>query len=198
MPRYFRYFPTTKYDVANSSFSKSELVRNITLKTRIIDQIAVDDPYLFFSYTVAEGERPETIADFYYGSVDFVWLVLMSNNIVDPYNQWPRDFEDFNAYIRKKFASQAGSVDPIEWAQNTTIDTNIVHYKNIATPTVTISADTYTRAQTFNPEFVPAEWTAVRHYEFELEQNEQYRNIQLLNESYAAAAENNLRNLLNE
>jgi len=207
MSRYFEFFPKTNYAFANSSFSVEKVISNISLKTKVIDEIGADDPYLFLPYTVKEGERPEDIADFYYDSTDYVWLVLMSNNIVDPYTQWPKSHEDFIAYFRKKYASRSlpAGTDPIEWGQNTTRTDNIVHYKknildlegNII-DTHFISPDSYTLSSTFNSgDFVGGDWTAVRYYDYEDEENESKRNILLVNDEYKLIAENNLKRLLN-
>ena len=35
----------------------------------------------YYPYQVQEGERPDTLAHMYYGSVDFMWLILYANNL---------------------------------------------------------------------------------------------------------------------
>lgn len=197
MSKYFTFFPTTKYKVANSSFSIEKVVKNITLKTDIIEGLSQDDPYLYLKYTVKEGERAEDVSEFYYGSTKYVWLVYMSNDIIDPYSQWPKEFDQFQKYLNKKYASQAGSTEAVYWTQNTGITENIIHYKNNVDEVTLISPDSYTLAQTFNDDFVAGEWSAVRYYEYELDLNEQQRNINLINDRYVDIAENNLKGLLN-
>ena len=63
--------------------------------------------------------------------------------------------------------------------------------------TMLISPDSYIRAQTFNGDFVAGDWTAVRRFDYEMEENEKLRNILLVNTSYAPIVLENLRSLLN-
>ncbi len=199
MSKYFRYYPQTQYAFANSSFTIEKSVKNISLKTVLKDGLSQDDPYAFLRYTVTEDEKAEDIADFYYDDPAMSWLVYFANDIVDPYTQWPKTYENFTEYFRKKYASQAlpTGTDAIVWGQDTTRTDNIVHWKKTDDETMLISPDSYIRAQTFNSDFVAGEWTAVRRFDYEMEENDELRNIILVNTSYAQTVLENLRSLLN-
>ena len=200
MSKYFRYYPQTQYAFANGSFTIEKSVKNISLKTSLINNLSQNDPYSFLRYTIREDEKAEDIADFYYDDPAMSWLVYFANDIVDPYTQWPKTYENFTEYFRKKYASQAlpTGTDAIVWGQNTTRTDNIVHWKNTDDETMLISPDSYIRAQTFNGDFVAGDWTAVRRFDYEMEENEELRNIILVNTSYASTVLENLRSLLNE
>ena len=199
MSKYFRYYPQTQYAFANGSFTIEKSVKNISLKTVLMDNLSQDDPYIFLRYTISEDEKAEDIADFYYDDPAMSWLVYFANDIVDPYTQWPKTYENFTEYFRKKYASQAlpTGTDAIVWGQDTTRTDNIVHWKNTDDETMLISPDSYIRAQTFNGDFVAGDWTAVRRFDYEMEENENMRNILLVNTSYAPIVLENLRSLLN-
>ena len=199
MSKYFRYYPQTQYAFANGSFTIEKSVKNISLKTVLKDGLSQDDPYIFLRYTISEDEKAEDIADFYYDDPAMSWLVYFANDIVDPYTQWPKTYENFTEYFRKKYASQAlpTGTDAIVWGQDTTRTDNIVHWKNTDDETMLISPDSYIRAQTFNGDFVAGDWTAVRRFDYEMEENEKLRNILLVNTSYAPIVLENLRSLLN-
>lgn len=199
MSKYFRYYPQTQYAFANSSFTIEKSVKNISLKTVLKDGLSQDDPYAFLRYTIVENEKAEDIADFYYDDPAMSWLVYFANDIVDPYTQWPKTYENFTEYFRKKYASQAlpTGTDAIVWGQDTTRTDNIVHWKKTDDETMLISPDSYIRAQTFNSDFVAGEWTAVRRFDYEMEENDELRNIILVNTSYAQTVLENLRSLLN-
>ena len=199
MSKYFRYYPQTQYAFANGSFTIEKSVKNISLKTVLMDNLSQDDPYSFLRYTIIENEKAEDIADFYYDDPAMSWLVYFANDIVDPYTQWPKTYENFTEYFRKKYASQAlpTGTDAIVWGQNATRTDNIVHWKNTDDETMLISPDSYIRAQTFNGDFVAGDWTAVRRFDYEMEENEKLRNILLVNTSYAPIVLENLRSLLN-
>ena len=199
MSKYFRYYPQTQYAFANGSFTIEKSVKNISLKTTLMDKLSQDDPYAFLRYTISEDEKAEDVADFYYDDPAMSWLVYFANDIVDPYTQWPKTYENFTEYFRKKYASQAlpTGTDAIVWGQDTTRTDNIVHWKKTDDETILISPDSYIRAQTFNGDFVAGDWTAVRRFDYEMEENEELRNIILVNTSYAPTVLENLRSLLN-
>ncbi len=45
----------------------------------------------FESYFIREGERPEMLAHKMFGDAELDWVILLTNNIVDPYTDWPLD-----------------------------------------------------------------------------------------------------------
>jgi len=118
--KYFENFPIVEYD--------GQQIRDITRRNTFIKNLSTN-PLAFLPYTVEEGERPEDIAQFYYGSTDYVWLVYLSNNIVDPYHQWPKATEDFNNYLIDKYRDTSGKEgnDILDWTREES-DENIVYY----------------------------------------------------------------------
>jgi len=120
MTKYFENFPTVEY--------QGRIVKDITRRNNFLRSVT-NNPYLFLPYTVSEGERPEDVARFYYGSVDYVWLVYLANNIVDPYHSWPMDEFTFNNYIIAKYEEESGLTgdDVVAWTQSDN-DENIIYY----------------------------------------------------------------------
>ena len=119
--KYFEKFPIIEYE--------GRRVRDISRRTNFVRAIS-NNPYLYYPYTVGEGERAEDIAQFYYGSVDYVWLVYMANNIIDPYHEWPMDPQTFNDYLVEKYTEESGEVgeDVIDWTRDPNNDDNIIFY----------------------------------------------------------------------
>jgi hypothetical protein len=121
MSRYFSRFPFIEYEGKN--------VRNITRRSKVIEDLR-KDPYVFLPYTIKEGERPEDIAYYYYGTVDDTWLILLANNIFDPYTEWAMNDDDFDQYFINKYSSLSGETgsNVIQWGLDETRDDNIVYY----------------------------------------------------------------------
>ena len=121
MTKYFKPFPTIEY--------QGRRVRDITRRSSFMTAIQ-NNPFLYYPYTVQEGERAEDIAQFYYGSVDYIWLVYMANNIIDPYHEWPLDPRTFNAYLVDKYQDQSGEIgeNVLDWISDETNDDNILYY----------------------------------------------------------------------
>lgn len=124
MAKYFDYFPKIEYD--------GQRVVDITRRNSFT-QMAASNPSLYLPFTVKEGERPEDIADYYYGSVDYTWLVYMSNNIIDPYHQWPMAEADFNNYLIEKYGEESGRVgeEVVEWTREDNGDNIIYYYREV-------------------------------------------------------------------
>ena len=121
MSTYFSNFPTIRYD--------DILVRDITKRNNFITD-NLSDPLIFLPYTVKEGDKPEDVAHLYYGSMDYTWIVLLANNINDPYLEWYLPDDDFNQYLIQKYTEQSGKTgyEVIDWLRNETIEDNILYY----------------------------------------------------------------------
>lgn len=180
---YFNNIPSIEY---GSKVARNLLARPI-IKTKILA-----NPTLIYDYTIQDGQRPDQIADAYYGNVNFVWLVFLVNNIVDPYYDWPLTSNQFKEFITDKYGS-------VEDSKNTTSTTNIVHYKHNTKGTI-ISKDsydsgTYTWSKLYGQ---TGNYTAVRQYEYELELNEAKRDIKLIDRRVANKAFDVLREAMIE
>lgn len=121
MTKYFENFPIIEY--------QGRKVRDITRRNFFAKSVS-NNPYLFLPYTVKEGERAEDVAQFYYGSVDYLWLVYMANGIIDPYHQWPMDERTFNSYLIEKYAERSGQIGEavVDWIRDESNDENILYY----------------------------------------------------------------------
>jgi hypothetical protein len=121
MASYFQNFPVIEY--------QGKQVRDITRRNQFLKSISTN-PMLFLPYTVSDDERAEDVALFYYGSVDYVWLVYLANNIVDPYHEWPMDELTFNNYLIEKYSEQSGLTgqDVVDWVKDQNSEENILYY----------------------------------------------------------------------
>lgn len=121
---YFSSFPTANFN----GTELLDLTRRFDL-TKVADQ----SPLTYMNYSVQEGETPEDIAFYYYDDPSYAWLVLLSNNIIDPYTDWPKSSSEFEEYIKSEYASESGTTGDavIEWSKNTSLSGNIVHYQNL-------------------------------------------------------------------
>jgi len=158
---YFKNFPVVQYD--------KNALRNIILKAKIgKDLIQSYDSY--YPYTIKAGETPTSLAYDYYGSVEYVWLIFLVNDMVDPYYDFPMDDDIFNQYIKKKYGSVAAATN---LAESSYYRNNNYSYYMTKTTYDNISAAERTG------------WLAVSNYDYELFENEEKRKIKLLDRSIA-------------
>ena len=103
---YFDRFPLMAYDVAGNENYK--LLPNILKRVKLRSGLR-SGSYLFDSYDVQDGERPEDIAFKLYGDAELHWIVLMTNNVTDRYYQWPLTQPQFQEHLTDKYG--AGNED---------------------------------------------------------------------------------------
>ena len=103
--QYFSYVPNFEYinrlkeDKYINAYSE---VKNLFKRAKISDDIFQDITF-FERYAVRDGQRPDIIAYEYYKDANLDWLILLSNNVINPINEWPLEQEAFNKYLDRKY-----------------------------------------------------------------------------------------------
>lgn len=100
MSSYFSYFPSLLY--ANTA------AVNIIAKVQF-DASVLKRSVSFYPYTIINGQRADSIAEQYYGDPSYDWLIYLSNNIIDPINEWPKSENEFNDFLTLKYGSVANT-----------------------------------------------------------------------------------------
>tara|TARA_B100001113_G_C21114992_1_gene624960 strand:+ start:1135 stop:1671 length:537 start_codon:yes stop_codon:yes gene_type:complete len=171
---YFSDFPTVEY--------QGKIARNIISRPKIKDHI-IGQPTNFYDYTIEDGMRPDQVASYYYGSSEFVWLIFLANEIVDPFYSWPLTQNQLNDFLRDKYGS-------ISAAQAL-----ILHYKHNTKGHI-ISKDTYDLGSISN--IVAGQYSPVYAYNHEIEKNEAKRDIKLIDKRLASTAFAKLKEVMIE
>ena len=111
---YFAQFPKIQYDLKGDGNVNivPDIFRRIKLKNKIRDNLVLLD-----KYDLTDGEKPEDVAYKIYGSVDYYWVVLLINNVVDRYYDWPMGFQEFEEYVKDKYA-EPGAIHHFEVKQS--------------------------------------------------------------------------------
>lgn len=90
----YSLFPKIEYD---GSYITDNTVR-VILKRYLKENINY-----FFEYTVKDTEKPEDIAFNFYGDPKLHWLLLIANDIINPWDEWPKDYLTFLRYLEDKY-----------------------------------------------------------------------------------------------
>ena len=64
--------------------------------------------FIFDTYDVVDGEKPEDIAYKWFGDASLHWVILMTNNVTDRYYQWPMNGVQFQAFLEDKYSNPDG------------------------------------------------------------------------------------------
>ena len=99
---YFSKFPLTRYPFLEDSKVKHKVAVNILKRVGVAPELK-DATEAFTEYEVQDGETPELIADKLYGSPELHWLVLIFNDVIHPYYDWPKGVIANENWIEKTY-----------------------------------------------------------------------------------------------
>jgi hypothetical protein len=102
---YFSKFPKMVYDVKNNGNYK--LLPDILRRVKQRNSIA-SGQFIFDTYDVKNGEKPEDIAYKWFGDAQLHWVILMTNDVTDRYYQWPMNDAQFEEFIADKYSNPDG------------------------------------------------------------------------------------------
>lgn len=198
-----QYFSTLPKVVQFDSNLNSRVFTNLLARASIVPTL-LDNPLIYYTYDIQDGDTPEIIANKYYGDVYRYWIVLYCNQLNDPLWDWPLSNQEFDIYMKDKY-------------QNLLPNSTTHHYEKIVTQydvstltttvnTVNISQTEYSNlletTKTYNlptgQVTVTTSKKAVTYYEYELALNESKRSIKLLNKNYVDQLEKEFKNLMSK
>ena len=88
---FFSKYPLIEYIFTEKSgVAKKKLATNILRRAGFAEGSKLDNSF-FVRYDIQDGDRPDIIADKIYNDSEYSWVVLLFNNIVNPYEEWPKD-----------------------------------------------------------------------------------------------------------
>ena len=76
MTQYFKKFPKINY---NNNLAINLLAR-VTMS-----KLALNSKQAYYEYVVKEGTHPDNLSYDYYSNSDYIWLINLANQFVDPY-----------------------------------------------------------------------------------------------------------------
>ena len=164
---YFSRFPMMIYDVKGNDNYKllPDILRRVKQRAGI-----KAGQFIFDSYDVMNGEKPEDIAFKWFGDAQLHWIILMTNNITDRYYQWPMTQPQFAEFLTDKYG--AGNEDS-------------AHHYEVTQDSGRTSGqgpNDYSHKVEVNSDTDNA--TTISNREYEERQQDKYRSIKLLNQRF--------------
>jgi hypothetical protein len=140
-------YPVINYDNHNIiDISKRFIVTNIDSE---------NSKNIYFWHTIKNWKSPENIAYDFYGSCDYVWIILSLNNIVNPFEDWLLSDEEIKQRIQDKWGGNMSKVHHYEQ--------NGLYYQ----PSIKLNV-------------ADGPITTITNYEYEIIENEKKRTIKVL------------------
>jgi hypothetical protein len=157
---YFENFPVIPYDSVGDGEFKivTNLLKRVAVRSKVKTNIAYYD-----TYDVKEGETPEIIADKLYDDPELHWIILLLNDITDRYHQWPKNTNQFLAYVNDKYSN-----------------VDATHHYEISQ----VSGDTTIKIDIGTDNTGHSGASVVTNYEYEEDLQDKKRKIRLLGPEY--------------
>lgn len=214
MAKYFKYFPKTFY-TSNNSVVGVDAITNIIARFGF-ESTLKENSAAFYKYQIQDGDTPEIIADKYYGDVEYHWVVLLFNDIIDAQFDWPLNENTLIEFIDKKYTANGSANTPpqsgVIWALS---ENNVQAYFKIITTTgsdgtikteklqldkntyanVAATTTTYTTANNENVTISVTKQTR-SYYTYEIEENEKKREINLLKVEFLPQVEKEFKRVI--
>ena len=214
MAKFFRYYPKTFY-ASNNDVTGVDAVTNIIARFGFEKKLK-ENSNAFYKYQIQDGDTPEIIADKYYGNVEYHWVVLLFNDIIDPQFDWPLDQNSIIEYIDKKYTANGASNTTVQsgiiWALS---QNNVQAYFKVITTTgndgtisiekLQVDGNTYANvaSSTTNYTTQANENVVIKisketrsYYDYEIEENESKREINLLKSEFIPEVEKEFKRVI--
>lgn len=206
---YFNTLPKVLTPDQNGNYI---LMTNILTRAKLIEELQ-DNPMLFYKYNIQDGDTPEIISEKYYGDPYKYWIVLYSNQIMDPVWDWPLNYQQFLEYINNKYATEAEDAGktPYEYTNTTVhayekvITTTDSYSETLTEKIIPLDVGAYNSfVETNNTYTLPSGLTctvratkrSVSLYDYEFDLNEAKREIKVMNNNYVNQMEEQLKTVM--
>jgi hypothetical protein len=212
-----------------SFFSKyPKILINTRLVTDIIVRSAIREKYsdklsIYYPYNLQEGDTPEIIASKYYGDPERHWIVMLANDIINPFFDFPLTYQLFEKHLDVKYKTEGDligrtgseyakittNISPLGYRAHITTTDNISGVS--VTETIYIDDKAYNGGENgyddsiFNYAsstteeegiVVTVEKEMFTIYDYESELNEAKREIKLIRKEYVPQLESELKNIM--
>ena len=191
---YFSLLPDLQYDTKPISYPFSESDFTITknfFKRSKIDPNVFGYATFYKKYAITEGVKIETLARNYYGSQYYDWVIILTNNFINPQFSIPLDEWTLRKVAEEKYGdttyngihhyetSEIRSGETIDGLKVVALKGGLTVDKNFYDSPFTYWDGTQHITVNGNTVSIP-----ITNYEHELAENEKKREIYILRKSY--------------
>ena len=184
--RYFRNIPDFEYvnRTKDGQFiSNYTQVKNFFKKGKIREDL-FQDLTVFEKYSIIGDDSTDNVAYEIYGDATLDWVVLLSNNIDNIYNEWPLNQQAFENYVLDKYGTLAKLDEVHHYESNEVKDSSgvIIFPKGVRVS----AAQSVSYYEPLNDEQITVNPVskAVTNFEYEVKVNDDKRRIFLIKPIY--------------
>ena len=124
---YFKIIPNIEYDEKpiKFPFSTSDFTtaKNFFRRYKVNENVFTNVVF-FNKYAIQDGQRPDTLANSFYGNPFYDWVILLVNNMVNAQYDWPMQNYELYKVLEQEFDDPYGTINHYE------IKESIGHYNS--------------------------------------------------------------------
>lgn len=102
---YFTNFDRILYQFPDNV---QRIVTDLSIRPKIRNEI-LTNTFNYEFYSIPEGETPDATSQKYYGDSTLHWAIMLANDILNIYTDWPKDFTQFEDFIFQKYKNVVDS-----------------------------------------------------------------------------------------
>lgn len=146
---------------------------DITRRAYIPDNIKNSTDF-FYLYNVKDGEKMEDVAYDAYGDAELHWIIMLMNDIIDPFFDWVMSTSELDRYITKTYPGVGNVPNAPDGTHHYIYNGNVYSfpYPNVATA------------------------VSVSNKQYEIDRNETKRSVRMLRKEYIDRVTSEMRTVL--
>ncbi len=173
-----RTLPELMYNISVSPTDPNLIrAKNLWRRGEVLNQWKTSMS-IFTEHTVRNGEKPEDLALKYYNNSFYNWTILVINDIVNVYEQWPRSTKQLNEFVYAKYDNPMATKHYVTIEVKDTNENIICPAGKIVPSNFQISYFDGSTTITANPV------VSITNYQYEADLNAEKEKIQMIRPSY--------------
>ena len=103
MSKYFESFPRIDYQMKKGDTPKriTDITRRVGFRKDFLEYVSD-----YYKEVLSSASRPEMLASSAYRDSYKNWILMMANDVVDPYHDWVKDYAAFEEYVDKRYPNR--------------------------------------------------------------------------------------------
>jgi hypothetical protein len=108
---YFSKLPNLEYNKKPIQFPISDseyvVVKNL-FRRFVLSEKGYESALYYNKYTMTDDDRPDTVSNKFYNTPNYDWLILLANNVINPYYDLPIKEVDLYEFVSNNYDNPDG------------------------------------------------------------------------------------------
>lgn len=190
MAHYFRRIPEFVYPSqlnSRSSNLDNTNVKNFFRRFKLRSDLE-NNFTAFEEYRIQGDERPDQVADYFYGDPTLDWIILSVNNVINQNSSWPLNQESLYSYCIEKYGSEDALTQIKQYETYEIIDNDDDQRVLLDGGLIVDSSFTFTYFDNKTKTYITLDndyvTNPITNFEYEIRLNDEKRNISVLRQEF--------------